>query len=181
MSRLSAPAPEDVSADVQAALDKVRAQLGFVPAMFNTLALNPTVLDVVMTLQAKSPRLLDTKTRHTIALAVSQANGCDYCLTMHTNGSRRGGLSDEDIELARAGASSDPARGAAAHFAQCVVESRGKVGDDDLAAIRGAGYTDSQVLAIVTLTVQFLLTNFINNVNQTVVALPDAAPVGEQA
>ena len=33
--------------------------------------------------------------------------------------------------------------------------------------MRGAGYTDAQILAIVTVTVQFLLTNFLNNVNGT--------------
>lgn len=75
MSRLSTPAPEEITADTQTVIDKVGAQLGFVPAMFNTLALNPAVLDVVMTLQTKSPKLLDAKTRHSIALAVSHANG----------------------------------------------------------------------------------------------------------
>lgn len=173
MSRLIAPAPDEISDDARVVLDKVNAQLGFLPAMFNTLAANPAVLDVVVTLQSKTARLLDAKTRHTIALAVSESNGCDYCLAMHTNGSRRGGMSEEDIALAREGRSIDPVRGAAAHFAQRVVESRGKVSDEDLVVIRRAGYTDAQVLAIVTLTVQFLLTNFINNVNQTVAELPD--------
>ena len=181
MSRLSIPAPEEVPADTQAVLDKIGAQFGFVPTMFNTLAANPTVFDVVMTLQGKSPRLLDAKTRHTIALAVSQANGCDYCLALHTNSARHGGLSEDDIELARAGTSGDATRGAAAHFAQAVVENRGKVDDADLAAARDAGYTDAQILAIVTLVAQFTLTNFINNVNQTVVDLPDAAPASTQA
>ena len=181
MSRLSAPAPEEVSADAQAVLDKIGAQFGFVPAMFQTLAANPTVLDVVMTLQGKTPRLLDAKTRHAIALAVSTANGCDYCLALHTNSSRRAGMPEEEIALARTGASADAKRGAAALFAQRVIENRGRVSDEDLADIRGAGYTDAQVLAIVTLVVQFTLTNFINNVNQTVVDLPDAAPTTDRA
>jgi uncharacterized peroxidase-related enzyme len=113
------------------------------------------------------------KTRHTIALAVSEANGCDYCLAIHTySSSELGGMSSDDIDLARAGSSIDPKRAAAARFAQRVVETRGKVGDDDIAAARTAGYTDAQILAIVTLTVQFLLTNFINNVNQTDVDIP---------
>jgi alkylhydroperoxidase family enzyme len=58
------------------------------------------------------------------------------------------------------------------------VESRGQVSDADLAAVRGAGYTDPQILAIVTVAVQVLLTNFINNVNQTDIDIPAVSSVG---
>ena len=175
MSRLSTPASEDVTADAQSVLDTVGKQFGFVPNMFAMLASNPTVLDVVMGLQGSLGRVLDAKTRHTIALAVSEANGCEYCLAVHSYVSAHlGGMSSDDIDLARSGNSIDPKRAAVARFAQRVVETRGKVGDADLAAVRGAGYTDSQILAIVTVAVQTLLTNYINNVNQTVIDIPAA-------
>src|SRR3954447_814805 len=173
MSRLNVPSPDEVPDEARGILDSVRAQFGFVPNMFATLASNPTVLDVVVTLQGSLSRVLDAKTRHTIALAVSQANGCDYCLAMHTYvSSELGGMSSDDIDLARAGSSIDPKRAAVARFAQRVVESRGQVSDADLAAVRDAGYTDAQILAIVTVAVQVLLTNFINNVNQTDIDIP---------
>jgi uncharacterized peroxidase-related enzyme len=182
MSRLSVPSPDDVTTDAQDVLDKVGAQFGFVPNMFKTIASNPTVLDIVMTLQGKSRTILDAKTRHTIALAVSEANGCDYCLAIHTYGSfELGGMSSDDVALARSGGSTDPKRAAAARFAQRVVETRGQVSDADLAEVRDAGYTDPQILAIVTLVVQFQLTNFINNVNQTDVDVPAPSPAGTSA
>src|SRR3954452_3638993 len=173
MPRLSVPSPEEVPAGAQQVLDKVSSQFGFVPNMFRTLASNPSVLDIVMTLQAKTRTVLDATTRHTIALAVSEANGCDYCLAIHTySSSELGGMSSDDIDLARTGSSIDPKRAAVARFAQRVVESRGRVSDADLAAVRGAGYTDPQILAIVTVAVQALLTNFLNNVNQTDIDIP---------
>ncbi|MEU6657351.1 carboxymuconolactone decarboxylase family protein [Streptomyces sp. NPDC046900] len=178
MSRLNTPSPDDVTAGARGILDNIGAQLGFVPNMFKTIASNPTVLDAVVTLQGTMSRVLDAKTRDTIALAVSQANGCDYCLAMHTYvSSELGGMSSDDIDLARAGSSVDPKRAAVARFAQQVVESRGQVSDADLAAVRGAGYTDPQILAIVTVAVQVLLTNFINNVNQTDIDIPAASSV----
>ncbi|MFG2078110.1 carboxymuconolactone decarboxylase family protein [Nonomuraea maritima] len=181
MSRLNAPEYGDVPAHVRNTLDKVGMQFGFVPNMFATLASNPAVLDVVMTLQGSLARVLDARTRHTIALAVSEANGCDYCLAVHSYvSSELGGMSSDDIDLARSGSSIDPKRAAVARFAQQVVESRGRVSDADLAAVRGAGYTDPQILAIVTVAVQALLTNFINNVNQTDIDIPAASPVGTQ-
>ncbi|WIV56310.1 carboxymuconolactone decarboxylase family protein [Amycolatopsis nalaikhensis] len=171
MSRLAVP--EDVPAESRQILEGVGAQLGFVPAMFTLIASNPAVLEVVATLQGKLSRVLDARTRHSIALSVSEANGCDYCLAMHTHvSSEFGGMSDEDIALSRAGGSVDPKRAAAARFAHRLVDSRGRVSDDDLADVRAAGYTDSQILAIVAVSVQALLTNFINNVNQTGIDIP---------
>jgi len=144
--------------------------------MFAMLASNPTVLDVVMTLQATLSRVLDAKTRHTIALAVSEANGCSYCLAIHSYvSSELGGMSSDDIELARAGGSIDPQRAAVARFVVRLVETRGRVSDAELAAVRGAGYSDPQILAIVSVAVQALLTNYINNVNQTAVDIPSAS------
>lgn len=179
MPRLNVPPADEVPNGAQGILDNVRAQFGFVPNMFATLASNPTVLDVVTTLQRSVSRVLDAKTRPTIDLAVSQANGCDYCLAMHTYvSSELGGMSSDDIDLARAGSSIDPKRAAVARFAQRVVESRGQVSDADLAAVRGAGYTDPQILAIVTVAVRVLLTNFINNVNQTDIDIPAVSSVG---
>ncbi|MGW2939080.1 carboxymuconolactone decarboxylase family protein [Streptomyces sp. NPDC001156] len=179
MSRLNVPSLDEVPAGAKGVLDNVGGQFGFVPNMFVTLASNPAVLDVVMALQGSLSRVLDAKTRHTIALAVSQVNGCDYCLAVHSYvSSEFGGMSSEDIDLGRAGSSVDPKRAAVARFAQQVVESRGRVSDADLAAVRGAGYTDPQILAIVTVAVAAQLTNFINNVNQTDVDIPAASSVG---
>jgi alkylhydroperoxidase family enzyme len=76
VSRLNFPPLAEIPAGSQRILDTVGAQLGFVPYMFKALASNPAVLEVVATLQGTLSRVLDAKTRHTIALAVSQSNGC---------------------------------------------------------------------------------------------------------
>ena len=84
-------------------------------------------------------------------------------------------MSTDDIELARTGSSTDPRRAAVARFVQRVIETRGQVGDADIAAVRTAGYSDAEILAIVTIAVVVLLTNYLNNVNQTVVDVPAVA------
>jgi uncharacterized peroxidase-related enzyme len=173
MSRLTAPALDEVPAGARSILEGVRKHFGFAPDMFNVLAANPAVLDIVMSLQGSVGRLLDAKTRHTIALAVSRSNGCDYCQALHTyTSSELGGMSSDDIELALTGSSSDPRRAAVARFVQRVIETRGQVSDADIAAVRGAAYSDAEILAIVTTAVVSLLTNYLNNVNQTSIDIP---------
>jgi alkylhydroperoxidase family enzyme len=89
-----------------------------------------------------------------------------------------GGMSGDGIELGRVGSSVDPRRAAVARFAQQVVDGRGRVGGADLAAVCGAGCTDRQILAIVTFAVQVLVTNFVNNVDQTDIDFPAVDSAG---
>ena len=172
MSRFTITAPENAPAATQPVLEAINAQMGFVPNTFKAMAANPVVLEAVTSLQ-RTLTVLDAKTRNSIALAVSQANGCNYCLAAHTFGSGKvTGMTDDDIALGRSGSSTDPKRAAAAGFAQELVNSRGRVNDAELAAVRDAGYSDPQILAIVALSVSFLLTNYLNNVIETDVDLP---------
>ncbi len=73
-------------------------------------------------------------------------------------------LPADEIILARKGHASDPERDAAIQFARKVIETRGKVSDADLKAVRDAGYTDANVMEIVALVAMYSLTNFFNNV-----------------
>jgi uncharacterized peroxidase-related enzyme len=168
MSRLQAPDLETLAADERDILNLAEKRLGFLPNMHRMLATSPILLRAVTDYQAQMSKSLDAKTRHGIALAVTEVNGCGYCKAAHSYyATSLGKLSDNEVALNIDGRSEDAKRSAAIAFAKKVTELRGKVSDGDLAEVRAAGYTDPQILEIVGLAVQFLLTNFINNVAQT--------------
>jgi len=173
MSRIAIPAVEDAPAATQPLLAAVRAQLGLVPNLYRLLALSPAALQGALGLSGALGKALDVRTRERIALAVAQVNGCDYCLSAHTYlGLNLARLDAAEVALARAGGSSDPKADAAVRFAVKVAERRGKVGDDDLAAVRLAGFTDAQVVEIVALVAENFLTNLLNNVAETAIDFP---------
>jgi hypothetical protein len=102
ISPLTATEPADIDAKTRGALDGSAAAFGFGPGMFNTLAANPTVLEIVMGLQESIAKLLDAKTRHTVDLAVSQSNAFQHAQALHGYiSSNLGGTSSEAIEIAR--------------------------------------------------------------------------------
>jgi AhpD family alkylhydroperoxidase len=104
---------------------------------------------------------------------VAQANGCDYCLSAHTYiATNLAKITAEDAALNRKGASTDAKASAAVRFAIKVAERRGGVSDDDLAAVKAAGYSEAQIVEIVSLVAQNVLTNFLNNVAQTDIDFP---------
>jgi uncharacterized peroxidase-related enzyme len=177
MSRIAIPALDDAPAATQPILDGVNKLLGFVPNLHRLMSQSPATLTGWLGLQSPLSKTLDVKTRDGIALAVSQANECDYCLSAHSYvAGTFAKLPAEEITLNRQGKSSDPKRAAAVHFAKRVIETKGKVSDAELATVRAAGFTDAQVIEIVALSAQFLMTNFMNNLADTDIDFPAVAP-----
>jgi uncharacterized peroxidase-related enzyme len=173
MSRLAIPARADAPAKSQPLLDGVEKQLGLVPNLFRLVGASPAALEGYLGLNGALGRTLDAKTRERIALAVAQANGCDYCLSAHTYlGLNLARIDDAEIARNRGGHSGDARADAALVFALRVLESRGKVGDADLAAVRLAGFSEAQVIEIVANVALNVLTNYINNVAQTDIDFP---------
>jgi uncharacterized peroxidase-related enzyme len=173
MSRLAIPAREDAPEKSQPLLDAVEKQLGVVPNLFRLVGNSPAALEGYLGLNAALARTLDAKTRERIALAIAQANGCDYCLSAHTYlGLNLAKIDEAEIALNRAGHSGDAKADAAVVFARQVLAARGKVSDADIAAVRLAGFTEAQVIEIVASVALNVLTNYINNVAGTDIDFP---------
>ena len=173
MSRLTIPSRTEAPAKSQPLLDAVEKQLGVVPNLFRLVGSSPAALEGYLGLNGALGRTLDAKTRERIALAVAQANGCDYCLSAHTYlGLNLAKIDDTEIALNRTGHSADAKADAALVFARRVLDSRGRVSDADLAAVRLAGFTEPQVIEIVASVALNVLTNYINNVAETDIDFP---------
>jgi uncharacterized peroxidase-related enzyme len=173
MSRIAVPAREAAPAASQPLFDAVEKQLGVVPNLFRLIGLSPAALQGSLSLNGALAKALDVKTRERIALAVAQINGCDYCLSAHTYlGLNLARIDAAEIALNRQGASSDPKADAAVAFAAKVTKARGHVSNDDLAAVRAAGFTDAQIVEMVAIVAENVFTNFLNKVAGTPIDFP---------
>lgn len=175
MSRIPTPATIDAApAPAQPLLNAVKAQLGSVPNMFRLVSNSPHTLEGYLGLMgALAKGVLPAATRERIALAVAEANGCDYCLSAHTYlGKNVARLDDAEITANRNGASNDPKADAAVRFAASLVRNRGQVGEADLSAVRLAGYTDAQIIEIVGHVALNTFTNYVNEAFDTVIDFP---------
>ncbi|WP_370895838.1 carboxymuconolactone decarboxylase family protein [Chryseobacterium gossypii] len=179
MARTKILNPENVPADSKQTLDAFTKNIGFTPNMMAAFAQSPIAFNAWATLLNSLSRALDVKTRDSIGLAVSEVNGCNYCLTVHSfTAQHMAQLTPEEIILARKGHANDPKRDAAVQFARKVIESRGNINDADVSAVRDAGYTDANIMEIVALVAMYSLTNFFNNVFDPEKDFPAVAPAG---
>ncbi|MDX8450442.1 carboxymuconolactone decarboxylase family protein [Mesorhizobium captivum] len=179
MARTAALKPEQVPAESKPTLDAFTKNIGFTPNMMAAFAQSPIAFNAWATLLGSLSKALDVKTRDSIGLAVSEVNGCNYCLTVHSfTAEHMAKLSADDIILARQGHSNDVKRDAAIQFARKVIETRGHVTDADLKAAREVGYTDANIIEIVALVAMYSLTNFFNNVFDHEKDFPAVIPAG---
>ncbi len=175
MSRIPTPATIDDSPEAsRPLLAAVKKQLGVVPNLFRLVANSPAALEGYLGLSgALNKGALPAPTRERIALAVAEINGCSYCLSAHTYlGKNVAKLDDAEITANRNGASTDPKADAAVRFAAKVARERGHVGEDDLRAVKLAGYDDAQIIEIVLHVALNTWTNYINEVAKTDIDFP---------
>ena len=175
MSRLPTPATIDAApAASQPMLEAVKKQFGIVPNLFRLVSTSPAALEGYLGLSAALNKgALTAQTRERIALAVAEINGCDYCLSAHSYlGKNLAKLDDAEIAANRSGASNDPKADAAVRFAAKVARERGHVAEEDLRAVKLAGYSDAQVIEMVLHVALNTWTNYINEVAKTDIDFP---------
>jgi len=175
MSRIPTPATIEAAPPAsQSLLHAVRKQLGIAPNLFRVVANSPAALEgYVSMFGALGKGELPAPTRERIALAVAEINGCDYCLSAHTDlGRNLAKLDDAEITANRNGASNDIKADAAVRFAARVVKLRGHVSEEDFRAVKAAGYTDAQIIEIVQHVALNTWTNYINTIAKTEIDFP---------
>jgi len=174
MSRIPTHATEQTPAKSQPLLAAVQKQLGMVPNLFRIVANSPASLEAYLGFSgALNKGALAAPTRERIALAVAEVNGCAYCLSAHTYLARNlAKLDDAEITANRNGASNDVKADAAVRFAVKLARGRGQASDADIAALRQAGYSDSEIVEIIAHVALNTFTNYVNEALKTEIDFP---------
>jgi uncharacterized peroxidase-related enzyme len=136
--------------------------------VLRTMANSPAALRGYLAFHlAMSEGILSPQVRERIALTVSEANMCQYCVAAHTVAGRAVGLEEADIKAAREAQASDPRIDAALRFARRVVEYRGDLTDEEFETVRRAGFNDGEIAELIATVVLTIYTNYFNMVAQT--------------
>jgi len=171
--RLNSIEPEAATGKTAAIYGQVKSRMHMVPNLFKGLANSPQALEAYMALeQFINAGSLSPAEHQIVRMVASVHNECAYCVAAHTLGLKAAGLSDAEILDVRRGISGDAKRQALIVFVQEILSTKGFVSDDDLAAVRAAGYTDANIADIHVVIAQKTLSNLFNHVNDTVLDFP---------
>jgi len=176
MSRITVIDHHNANAEQKALLDAIQGQLGMVPNFLKVFANSPVALQAFLGLHGvANAGSLSPQTRERIALALAQQNTCEYCLSAHTAIGRKAGLSGEEIAAARAGNSEDAKAAVAVKLARSLVEHKGEISTAELIEAREAGYSDADIVEIITHVGMNLLTNILGKASRMDIDFPKVA------
>lgn len=173
MPRLKPIDPKQVEGRAKDLLNQVEESLGMVPNLLGAMAHSPAALQGYLGLsEALESGVLPARLREQIALTVSEANGCGYCVAAHCAIGTTAGLTTTDISDARQASSPDSKVEAALRFARHIVDKKGWVSDDDLAQLRKSGYSDGEMSEIVAIVAWKIFANYFNHIAETEIDFP---------
>lgn len=176
MSRITPISHENANTEQRSLLDAIQSQLGMVPNFLRVFAHSPDALKAFLGLHHIAGHgSLDTATRERIALALAQQNECEYCLSAHTAIGRKAGLNGAEIQANRAGTSQDAKAAVAVKFARALVEHKGEVTNAELQAMRDAGFSEADIVEVITHVGMNVLTNILGKASRVSIDFPKVA------
>ncbi len=172
MARIAPVDPSTTSGKTKELLAAVQAKLGVTPNLMKTLAKSPAALEAYLNFSgALAHGVLEPKVREAIALAVAQANGCEYCLSAHTLLGKKAGLSEGEISASRQGSGAGKLA-AAVKLAIAINASRGNISDSQYAEAQNAGLNEAEIAEVIAHVGLNGFTNAFNNAVHTEVDFP---------
>ena len=107
-----------------------------------------------------------------IALAVSQANECRYCVSAHTEFCSGLGLDTADIIKSRLCEADNPKDQAMLDLAVAIVENKGGDVEGQIKDARDNGLTDGQIIEVVSNVINTFYGNYVNKLAETEIDFP---------
>lgn len=171
ISRFPVPALDALPEDIRQRILAVQEKAGFVPNVFLVLAHRPEEFRAFFAyhdaLMEKDGGLSKAE-REMIVVATSGAAQCQYCVVAHGAILRvraKNPLLADQVAINYRKADITPRQRAMLDFALKVSLHSGEVGDADLAALRGHGFSDDDIWDIGAIAAFFALSNRMANLS----------------
>lgn len=170
MARLTVNTLETAPEKAKERVEMVQKANGFIPNLIGVLANSPQALEMYQEVgKINSRTSLTPEEIEVVQITAAAHNGCDFCVAGHTKiGTLKLKMPENVLNALRTRTTiEDNAKyQALAQFTMQLIDKRGKVSDEELAAIKAAGYSEQNILDVVLGVALATLCNYANNVAQ---------------
>lgn len=132
-------------------LRRLQEEVGLIPNLAGTMAESPALIEALLALRTLYGTTgFSWAEVELLSLVSARENDCAWCVAFHTAAALGNGLDADAVAALRDGRNpADPRLAALASFARTMVQQRGHVGEEALAAFVAAGFTPRQALHVV--------------------------------
>ncbi len=158
---------------------KVKESMGLVPNMFACMGNSSMAFEGFLTLNGNlGAGKLGAKLIKQIILATSELNGCEYCVSAHTQMALDANLlTTEECFNARRLIGTDGKSTSALKFVGNVHTTKGKIDDADIQSLRDNGFQDEEIVEILATMSLATFANYVSNVGEPELDFPEAPKV----
>lgn len=155
--------------DAKPTLAQAKEQFGAIPNLYGVLAESPQALAAYHAMSEQFQQSSLSKPAQLVVwLTASRHNGCGYCVAAYSAMAKGEGVDDSVVEAIREDKPIDDATLEAVRvFTTRVVEQRGWVADHDVQAFLDSGFSQRQILDVLTGVAQKTLSNYANHLAGT--------------
>lgn len=182
MRTITVPTNEQIDAKGQQILNQVKSQLGMVPNLYATIAYSSDTLENYLGFSSKAGKgSFSNKELEAIKLAVSEVNGCKYCLAAHTAIAKMNGFTEEETIQLREGSIADIKLRALTNLAADVARNRGNASEQSKDNFFDAGFNEKELIDFLAVVIEITFTNYTHNLTQVPVDFPKAKALSNEA
>lgn len=180
MKNLEVLTYENASAESQQIFDQLKEKVGKVPNVYAAIGNSSKALGGLLGLaDTLSKGEFSAKEIEAVALAVAEANACDYCLAAHTTVGKMQGFTEDETVAIRTGEIKDERLKALSDLAKAITVSRGRPDQNLINAFHTAGYSKAALAELIGLVAVNTITNYTNHLADTAIDFPAAPQLAE--
>lgn len=161
---------DNAAKNSKSALEESKKVYGFIPNLLGTMANHPALLKNYWegNKNLKANSTLSAKEQQVAFLAASYENNCHYCMAAHTSIGQMQKINQGILDALRTGTKIEDQRlEALRQYVKATTIKRGRVSKEDIDSFLSAGFTQENVLEVITIVSLKVMTNYINFVAQT--------------
>lgn len=160
----------------------IEKAVGMLPNIYGVIGNSPNALESYLRFsEAQKLGSFSAREREAVFLAVSEENGCNYCLSAHTAIAKMNGFSGEDIIKLRSGTYNDRKLSVLTNLVKSIVSNHGSADSALVDAFYQAGYDEKAMVDLVALVVDKTFTNYIGRLAKPEIDFPKAQPLQQEA
>ena len=175
MKNITVPTRNEVAEKSQRIFDNLEKQLGMVPNLYATIGYSEDALENYLSFSDKAGKSsFSMKEIEAIKLAVSEVNGCEYCLAAHTAIAQMNGFSVEETLDLRAANIEDEKLSVLTQLAREISLKRAYVDEEYLERFYALGYGEKALIDLIAVVTDITFTNYTHALTKIPVDFPKA-------
>jgi AhpD family alkylhydroperoxidase len=181
MKKLSVITKEQAPEQSRQIFENIEKSVGMLPNIYAVIGNSANALGSYLAFsEAQKNGSFNGKEREAVFLAVSEENGCSYCVSAHTAIAKMNGFSEDETLQLRAGTYNDKKLSVLTNLAKSIITGKGRADENLINAFYDAGNDEKALVDLIALVVDKTFSNYIGRLSKPGIDFPQVQQLNKE-